>query len=237
MLQGLECYKHIDKPDDMTAFVLQYGVLVKKIALHFKGRLPAHVEVEDLYQSGLIGLLDAQKSYKSDAGASFETYASLKIRGAIIDDLRRASGITRDMSQNMKKIAAANEQLAVQGMRPLLQDVAALLGVSVERCSKMTQEIQAYQTVSMTDVEAVNDLACADTLSPEGELLEHEHQRSLKQILMQLPEREQILLSLYYNEELNFKDIAQVLSLTEARVCQLHRACMQKLKGRLGVLN
>lgn len=231
----VECYERIEHSDDLTRFVQKHASLVNKMARHIKGRLPFHIELDDLIQSGLIGLLEAKNSFSEEKGASFTTYASLKVRCAIYEFVRHNSGITRDISQNIKKISAAHSRLEHSDNGYSEQDVAQELGVSLKKYADITREITAYQSISMQELDVIEEIACADTPNPLHEL-EVESERSLiKSIISNLPEREQLILALYYNEQLSFKEIADITDLTEARISQIHSAVINKLKRKLGL--
>jgi RNA polymerase sigma factor for flagellar operon FliA len=235
IVQCLDWYKCVENNDDLIAFVTKYSPLIKRIANYIKCKVPGTVQLDDLIQSGLIGLLEARTNYSTDGGAAFETYASIKIRGAIIDDLRKATGITRDISQNIKAISAARSEIenTSQVGEPISAKVIAQkMGVSEKRYTHMTAEINAYNNISMSDVAVLEAIPCSQSINPL-ETIEHEDTKiSLKQLITTLPKREQQLLALYYNEQLNFKEIADILDLTEARVCQLHALCLEKLRTK-----
>lgn len=236
-MQGVDCYKHIERADDLTAFVLTYGPLVKRIANHLKCRLPDTVELDDLLQAGLIGLLEARSQYIKEAGASFETYASIKIRGAMIDEVRKATGITRDLSQHMKTISSAKSNIEnkFQDTPITGRAIADELGISEKRYSNIMAQIQAYQLVSMGDVATLDDVPCTAFRDPARTTEDDDIKHTLKAYIKNLPKREQQILALYYNEELSFKEIADILNLTEARISQLHGLVLQKIKQRCPV--
>lgn len=235
-MPGIDCYKQVEHDqDDLSSFVLNYAPLIRRIANHVKCRLPANVELDDLLQSGLIGLLEARNSFTDDAGAGFETYASIRIRGAIIDELRRNSGITRDISQNIKKIAQAKSILENQDGDAIVissKAVAEQIGISESKYSHMVSEINACQSVSMSDISAIENIACSFSPDPAIALEKDSIRLSVRELMNTLPKREQQILALYYNEQLNFREIADILDLTEARISQLHAQSLGKIKKR-----
>jgi len=235
-LQGIDCYKHVENNNDnLSGFVTTYSPLIKRIANHIKCRLPTSIELDDLLQAGLIGLLEARNTFSQEGGASFETYASIKIRGAIIDELRRNTGITRDISQNMKKIAVAKSSLENREADAILISAKSLsdtLGISEKKYTHMMSEINAYHAVSMSDVSTIEDIPCAMSLDPLAALEHDSIKVSIKEMIATLPKREQQVLALYYNEQLNFREIADILDLTEARISQIHTQCLAKIKRK-----
>lgn len=235
MQQGIECYNSVSNQDDLTAFVLEHSPLIKKIAYHMKCKLPAHIELDDLIQAGLIGLLEARNTFLASEGASFETWAAIKIRGAMIDELRKNTGITRDISQNIKHISKAKSQIAndleSQGMMSS-RTVASKMGISEKRYAHMTAEINAWQSVSMTDVDNIEEISCSQLANPFDSLAEEDIQLSVQSVIASLPAREQQILALYYNEQLNFREIADILELTEARISQLHSLALVKIRKK-----
>ncbi|MGQ3891481.1 RNA polymerase sigma factor FliA [Legionella sp. CNM-4043-24] len=237
-MQGIECYKHVEQDKgDLSGFVMTYSPLIKRIANHIKCRLPATIELDDLLQAGLIGLLEARTHFSDEGGAAFETYASIKIRGAMIDEVRRNTGITRDISQNMKKIAMAKSLLENQDEDSILISPRALsdkMGISEKKYTHMVSEINAYQAVSMNDVGSIDDIPCSRSPDPLANVERDSIRASIKALISTLPKREQQVLALYYNEQLSFKEIADILDLTEARISQIHSLSLEKIKKRYG---
>lgn len=233
-MQGVTCYEHIEHHEDLTGFVQAHASLINKIAWHIKGRLPVHIELDDLIQSGLIGLLEAKSSFSEKGGASFMTYASLKVRCAIYEFVRKNSGITRDISQNIKKISAAVSRIEnAEGVMLSDKTVANEMGVSLKKYADMNREITAYKSVSMQEIAAIEEIPCNETANPL-QLLEAEHEKALiSSMLNGLPHRDQLILSLYYTNQLNFKEIGKIMDLTEARISQIHSVTLSKLKCKL----
>ncbi|MFI4918018.1 MAG: sigma-70 family RNA polymerase sigma factor [Legionellales bacterium] len=233
-MQSVECYEHIEHHDDLTGFVQQHASLINKIAWQVKGRLPSHIELDDLIQSGLIGLLEAKNSFSDEKGASFTTYASLKIRCAIYEFIRKNSGITRDISQNIKKISAAVSRLENSDEMPHSDSlVAREMGISIKKYGLMTREIMAYQSISMHEAVVIDGIAGDDTADPLYTLEADSDKSWIASTVRALPEREQLILALYYNDQLSFKEIATVTDLTEARISQLHSMILSKLRRKL----
>lgn len=232
-MRGVECYKAIDGQEALTDFVKEHAPLVKKIALQIKSRVPQQIELDDLLQSGLTGLLEARNTYSAAENASFSTWAYLKIQCAMFDFLRKSTGMTRELSQHIKKVDEARKALENSCNTPVAaRDVAEALGVSMVQFAKISGEISTYKALSVQEPETTDDIACEKIPTPHDSH-EHEHtRRTLKSMLETLPKREQILLSLYYNEDISFREIGDILGLTEARISQLHSACLEKMRRR-----
>lgn len=237
-MEGVECYERIEHHDDLTGFIQTHASLIHKMAWHIKNRLPTQIELDDLIQSGLIGLLEAKNTFSDTAGASFTTYASLKVRCAMYEFVRKSSGITRDISQNIKKIAASVARIENQcevGVSD--QSIAAEMGISLKKYADMTREISAYKAISMQEPEIVDDVVSGDTLDPLQAVEEEDDRSIIQSVVSDLPKREQMILALYYNNQLNFKEIAHIMDLTEARISQIHATLLEKLKRKLSVLS
>lgn len=233
-MQNMSQYESETENPDLSGFVMSYGALIKKIANHLKCRLPTSTDLNDLLQAGLVGLLEARSQFSETNGASFETYASIKIRGAMIDELRRNTGITRDMSQNMKLISKAKATVhnALQSGYASSKKVAEQMGITENRYARISAEIDAYQMVSMSDSEVIEQIACPQTLNPLSVVEKDDTISSIKEVLTRLPKREQQILALYYNEHLNFKEIAEIMELTEARISQVHSLALEKIRHK-----
>lgn len=216
----------------LEEFVQNHIPLVKKIALYIKRKLPSHIELDDLLQAGLIGLLEAKNNYNPDMGASFETYASIRIRGSIIDSLRDNSSFGRDTLKNMRMISEAISRVEQRNQRPAtIDEIVNELGITHEEHFKISQDINLLFISSLSNEKMENEIE-DDTGNPEKLLMRDKMKDKLKHLLTLLPEREQLVLSLYYVDELTFKQIGEVLDLTEARICQLHSQAIARLRGK-----
>ena len=217
-------------------FVLQHRPLVKKIALYLKRRLPAHIELDDLLQSGLVGLLEARSHYNAEKGASFETYAGTRIKGAIIDSLRKTTWTQRDTFKNMKKMSEAITKVEQRNQtNATTKEIAAEMQISIDEYFEVTQDINIASVLSLDVLNYDNDdYAISEDITNPQDIIQHDNMRQLlKSTLTLLPEREQLILTLYYIEELTFKQIAETLDLTEARICQLHSQALAKVRGKM----
>lgn len=227
------------RPIDERAVVVQHSELVKRIAYHLAARLPSSVEVDDLIQSGMIGLLDAARHYDGSAGASFETYAGIRIRGAMVDELRSGDWAPRSVHKKVREATEALRQLEQERGRAVREvDVAEKLGISIDDYRGIQADAVQCQMLSLDvprdedEPEAwqVQDLAA---LTPAEHLQNREFQKALANAIRTLPEKEQLVLSLYYRDELNLREIGEVMSVTESRVCQVHGQALIHLRARL----
>jgi len=235
-VHGVECYKQVSNHVDLTGLVIKYGPLIKRIANHIRCKLPPHIELDDLIQAGLIGLIEAQKKFNAEKGASFETYAAIKIRAAIIDELRINTGITRTISENIKKISIAKAILENNNQpdKKMVSagSIADELGITFGKYSSIVAEIDAYKSISLGDITTVDDISIDEFQSPAIQAENDEIKCAIKTVLSGIPKREQQILALYYNEQLNFKEIAEILNLTEARISQLHTLTLANVKKK-----
>lgn len=220
--------------------VAQHMPLVRKIAYHLVSRLPASIEVDDLYQAGLIGLMEAARNFDPAAGVLFETFASQRIRGAMLDELREADWLPRQARRNMREIETAMGKLEHQlGRAPSEGEVSAALGVSLPEYQLMLGDARGHQLVHYEDFEENDendelDQFAADHAANPAEIMQDDaFRKGLIQAIEDLPEREKILMALYYDEELNLKEIGAVLGVTESRVCQLHSQAIARLRTKL----
>lgn len=232
-MRGIDIYEDNQRNSLDASKEDQGYALVVKIAKHFKRKLPSHIELNDLIQSGYVGLLEAKKNFKPDVGVTFDTFASNRIKGAMIDDMRKNSWGTRESLRQLKLMGDAIHRIEQRTQQQATPDaVAKELNISVEEHLKASQKIAIAQVMSMSVLEEVNALPGNDE-DPEEINEREEIQQKIKSLLMTLPEREKLILSLYYVEELTLKEISEVLELTEARICQLHAQALARLKTKL----
>lgn len=220
-------------------YIAQHSDLVRRIAHHLAARLPASVEIDDLIQAGMIGLIEASRSYDAEQGASFETYASIRIRGAMIDEIRRGDWVPRSVHRRARDAAAAIRKIEQQtGRAASATDVAAAMDMPLPDYLRLMEDAARGQVLSLES--RVEDHGELDTTAKGGptpqQMMERgEFGRELAKAIALLPEREQLVLSLYYEQELNLKEIGAVLGVSESRVCQIHGQAMVRLRGRLKV--
>lgn len=217
--------------------VRTHAPLVKRIAYHLKGRLPANVEVSDLIQAGMIGLLDAARHYVPSRTANFETYASIRIRGAMLDELRKTDWTPRSVYRKLREVTEVVRQLEKEtGRSPEEAEIVRRLGISAAEYNQILSDATSCRVLSLTSDEEDNeatDVPDENGLSPASALEESSFHDALTEAVAALPERERMVMSLYYDEELNLKEIGLVLGVTESRVCQIHGQALLRLRSRL----
>jgi RNA polymerase sigma factor for flagellar operon FliA len=238
MNNGVRAYTATESAPDLDALVRKHADLVKRIAYHLAGRLPPQVEVEDLIQAGMMGLLEAAQHYASGRGASFETYAGIRIRGAMLDALRKLDWAPRSVHRKARAAAAALREVEGRsGGEASESDVATEMGVSLTEYQRIVQDALGCQLLRLNDADDGEDSALdrlPDTApGPQGMALMDSLRQAIGDAVKELPERERMVLSLYYERELNLKEIGVVLKVTESRVCQLHGQALLRLKSRL----
>lgn len=237
---GLRMYTKAQPRDAQHQLIERYAPLVKRIAYHLLGRLPASVQVEDLIQAGMIGLLEAAKKYDSSKGASFETFAGIRIRGSMLDEVRKGDWAPRSVHRNSRMVSDAIRKIEARTGRDAKdQEVAAELQLSLEDYYGILGDTLGSRLFSFDDLLQDGEhggLAedAEHSHSPARELEDQRFQGALADAIANLPEREKLVLSLYYDEELNLKEIGEVLGVSESRVSQLHSQCAARLRARLG---
>ncbi len=238
MNPGVRAYADAQPAADLEELVRKHADLVKRIAYHLAGRLPPQVEIADLMQAGMMGLLEAATHYSSGRGASFETYAGIRIRGAMLDALRKLDWAPRSVHRKARAAALALREVESRlGAEATESDVAAQMGVPLSEYQQILRDALGCQLLRLNDAEEGED-SQLDRLpdgspDPEGLALEESRRRALAAAVLELPERERLVLSLYYEQELNLKEIGAVLKVTESRVCQLHGQALLRLKALL----
>lgn len=225
---------------DKNQLVTQYAPLVKRIAYHLMAKLPASVQVEDIIQNGMLGLLDAIGRYEEGLGAQFETYAVQRIRGAMLDGLRENDWLPRSLRREMRRIESAIHQLEQQnGRQPTEKELAEALAMSLADYQKMLQEARGYQLVYFEDFSGddEDDFLDRNVVSTGMDPLEMLEDKAMREGLVRaiedLPEREKMVMGLYYEEDLNLREIGEVLGVSESRVCQLHSQAIARLRSRI----
>jgi RNA polymerase sigma factor for flagellar operon FliA len=226
---------------DKNYLLTEHAPLVKKLAFQLKARLPPSVEVDDLVQAGMIGLLDAVNRYEDTHGAQFETYAIQRIRGAMLDELRNSDWLPRGVRQNMRKIENAMNVLQQRlGRSPLETEVAKQLKLSLGEYQDMLSDSGGHQLVYYEDFHDADtkehflDHYCTDASGdPLQDLLSGDFRDAVIQAIDNLPEREKLLMGLYYEQELNLKEIGAVMGVSESRVSQLHSQAVARMRAYL----
>jgi RNA polymerase sigma factor for flagellar operon FliA len=223
---------------DKEDLVRQHAQLVKRLAFQLMAKLPASVQADDVIQNGMIGLLDALSRFEEGMGAQFETYAAQRIRGAMLDGLRENDWVPRGVRREMRRVEEAIHRLEHEhGRHPGEGELAAALGMPLGEYQKLLQDARGHQLVYLEDLadeqdESYLDRNCAGpALSDPLAFLEDQDMRcALVSAIGDLPEREKTVMALYYDEEMNLKEIGAVLGVTESRVCQLHSQAVARLR-------
>ena len=223
-------------PFSSDDLITQHVDLVKRIAQHLIARLPSSVDIDDLMQSGMVGLLEAANNFDPTRGASFETYAGIRIRGSMLDDIRKHDWTPRSVHHKYRQVAEAINAIESELGRPATsEEVAARLEISVDEYHKVLADSASSRLFSLEETLDEPSIHRAppksDSATPEQELHKTQFRGKLAREIEQLPERERLVLSLYYEREMNLKEIGQVLDVTESRVCQIHGQAMVRLRA------
>ena len=227
---------------DRNALIKQYQPLVRRLAHHMMAKLPASVEVDDLIQVGLIGLADALSRFEATQGVQFETFATQRIRGAMLDELRENDWMSRGSRKSQKDIESAIRRLEHRlGHTPKESEIAAELSMSLDDYQSLLYKVRGTQLLYLEDLSRRNedddtylDRHVADsTADPLNMLRDHNLREALVAAIKLLPEREQYIMSMYYEQDMNLKEIAAVLDVTESRICQLHSQSIARLRAKM----
>lgn len=224
----------------MQQLVERHAPLVKRIAYHLMARLPASVLVDDLIQSGMIGLIEAAKNFDGSKGASFETFAGIRIRGAMLDEMRRGDWTPRSVHRNARLIADTIAELEAEFGRDIKDfEVAEKLDISLDEYHHMLTDVSTGRIIGIEDLGVSEDVLVTSDDRDGDQLYEQQANEAFNKALVStissLPEREALVLSLYYNEELNLKEIGAVLDVSESRISQIHSQALVRLKARMQV--
>ncbi len=230
---------------DRNAMILEYYPLVKSVAYRLVGRFPANIEVDDLVNVGTLGLIDAIERYSPERQDSFRAYAELRIRGAIIDELRQLDWVPRSVRRRGHELEKAQRRLERSlGRTPSESEVAGYLGLSLRDYQNRLKTSAAFSVVSLEDLGLQDEnrrdilqVLRGDESDPESLLEARRATDTLASAIAELTEREQIVVSLYYYEDLTLKEIGQVLGVTESRVSQIHSRAVARLRVKLKKLS
>ena len=224
------------KSDEMAT----YAPLVRRIANQMMVKLPASVELDDLIQAGMMGLLDALSRYEETQGVQFEFYAAQRIRGAILDELRGSDWLPRGLRRNARTIEQALQKLQQQkGRAPTETEIATALSMTLADYQKLLVELQGsqllyYEDFDREDADAfIENRAAENDSTPLDHLLDHDLRESVVAAIEALPEREKMMMSLYYEQDLNLREIGAVMGVSESRVCQIHSQAIARIRSRL----
>lgn len=223
-----------------TIDVVEYAYLVKRIAHHMMARMPSSVQVDDLIQAGMIGLIEASQKYDGEKGASFETYAGIRIRGAIVDEMRRGDWAPRSVHRNTRRVSEAIQKVELREGRDARDvEVAEEMGVSIDEYYDIVKDSASTRLYSLDEATEDDEgrgqkHALQDQfVGPSDALNQDALTAALASQITQLPEREKLVLSLYYEQELNLKEIGMVLEVSESRVSQIHSQATARLRSRM----
>lgn len=237
MNQGAAQYR-AQQNGDAAAIVARHSELVRRIAHHLAARLPSSVEIDDLIQAGMIGLIEAARNFQSDQGATFETYASIRIRGSMIDAIRAGDWVPRSVHRRYRDVVAITRAIEQrEGRAASAQEIAGALSMSVDDYHHVLQDAARGQLLSLDEYVEDHDgepnLGQQDNITPARRFEQSAFRVALGEAIDNLPEREKMVLSLYYEQEMNLREIGEVLSVSESRVCQIHGQAMLRLRSRL----
>lgn len=223
--------------------IVQYMYLIKYVVGRLRVNLPTSISTDDIAGYGVEGLINATERYTPDKGSRFETYALMRIRGTIIDKIRNQDWVPRSARKKQKDIKVAIELLQKElGRKPTVQEIADRLELPVEKVKATINEMDSGSVVSIYDkrgdssgegMELIDTIQDSDSKSPEEELEEKDVKKDLSMALSRLPERERMILALYYHQNMTLKDIGAAINVSESRVCQLHAQAIMKLRNLL----
>ncbi|MCG6939197.1 MAG: RNA polymerase sigma factor FliA [Gammaproteobacteria bacterium] len=216
----------------------EYAPFVKRIAYHMTARLPASVQFEDILQAGMIGLFEALKGYDISKGASFETYARIRIQGSMIDEVRRFDWMPRSVHKKSRQLSEAIRIIeSERGRDAKDSEIAEYLNISMDEYYIMVKEAAGCQLLSYEDMVAIDgckdELDTSEIFNPFDKLQEEDFKQGLVEKISSLPEREKMIMSLYYDDEFNLREIGEILGITEGRVCQIHSQALLRLRARM----
>jgi RNA polymerase sigma factor FliA len=226
---------------DSGSMLKQYSPLVRRLAHQMIAKLPANVEIDDLIQVGMIGLNDALSRFDVAQGVQFETFATQRIRGAMLDELRGSDWMSRGDRRHQRSIESAVHKLEQKlGRAPSESEIAAEMGLELEAYQELLGKVRGTQLVYLEDMSGddgdddyLDRHVVDETANPLGRLSDRKMREALVAAIEHLPEREQYVMSMYYEQDMNLKEIAVVLGVTESRVCQLHSQSIARLRTKL----
>lgn len=218
--------------------VRTHAPLVRRIAYHLMARLPSSVDIGDLMQAGMIGLLEAAKNFSPTRAASFETFAGIRIRGAMLDELRKTDWTPRSVHRKVRELTEVVRQIENEtGADADSAEVMRRMGIEAEEYHRILADAASSRLLSLTgpdgDENGMLEIADSGERGPGTALEESGMREALVEAIEGLPEREKLVMSLYYDEELNLKEIGEVLGVSESRVCQIHGQAMVRLRARM----
>ena len=237
-MNGLATYSAIEERQGHDDLVIRHAGLVKRIAYHMMNRLPPNVQADDLIQAGMLGLLEASRNYDPTQGASFETYAGIRIRGSMLDEIRRSDWTPRSVHRKARMVADAMRIIEnEEGRDARDSEVADALDMSVQQYHQILKDASGCRIFSLDELSAVGEIAPERSLDSLQGPFEGYQKDAFKQALADaiagLPERERLVVAMYYDDELNLREIGLVLGVSESRICQIHSQATLRLRSRL----
>ena len=216
--------------------IVENVTLVKRIAHHLAARLPATIDINDLMQAGMIGLLEAAKNFDPSRGASFDTYAGIRIRGSMLDEVRKHDWTPRSVHQKSRQVSEAIRAIEFEAGRAATPtEIADRMGITIDEYHAILRDTAGCRLFSLEESMEEHgyrgDLPSSDSETPDQALDKSQFRAGLAASIGKLPEREQLVLSLYYEQELNLKEIGEILGVSESRVCQIHGQAMLRLRA------
>ena len=229
---------HYEKAENRhESLILDHMAMVKRVAVHLKARLPPFMELDELVQVGMVGLIEAARSFDPTKGFEFEHFALSRVRGAILDEVRRQSFLPRSaVAFNKSENEAVHVLAAELGRAPSQAELALFMGKDIEDFHRERGQAKRFETFSMEVVtDEVMSMPADSAMQPEVMVEEAEFMEAVVEAIDQLPERERLVMSLYYVEELNLKEIGEVLGVSESRISQILSAVVKKLRQNLQI--
>ncbi len=237
-MNGLAMYAATQPTVEHNDLVTQHASLVKRIGCHLINRLPASVQLEDLIQAGMIGLLEASRNYDAGQGASFETYAGIRIRGSMLDEIRKNDWAPRSVHRKAREVAAAVRGIEHEFGRDARDtEIAETLDMSLTEYYKILQDNSYHKILSFEDMGTGEDSMLDNVSNYDPSILDGLQRDDVRRIvsgaIAGLPERERLVMALYYDEELNLREIGAVMGVSESRVSQIHSQAVIRLQARM----
>ena len=229
-------YQDVQKNSELDDLVTQQAPLVKRIAYHLKGRLPDTVQVDDLIQAGMLGLLEAAKNFDATQGASFETYAGIRIRGSMLDEIRLGDWTPRSVHRKAREMNEAIKQIESRELRSATDaEIAEEMGISLDEYNQILRNASVSKMFSVDESEVEQDYNShmSTKVRPETMYGREEFTSALAEGIEALPEKERLVMSFYYDDEMNLREIGAVLGVSESRISQIHGKALMTLRGRL----
>ncbi|MGR9106362.1 MAG: RNA polymerase sigma factor FliA [Gammaproteobacteria bacterium] len=234
---GIASYR-ANETSDIDSLVNEHAALVKRIAYHLGNRLPACVQIEDLIQAGMVGLLESIRSYDASRGATFKTYAGIRIRGAMLDEVRRSDWTPRSVHKKARLVARTIRDIEnATGRDARASEVAERLNLQLDEYYQVLQDsmnsrIFSIEELAQAGLESLEECGEIEKAPIEG-LTQAGFKTALADAIAGLPERERLVISLYYDEELNLREIGEAMGISESRVCQINSQAMIRLRARM----